>query len=228
LLGDRRVEVVGVINKDPVDRHGGRLERVRDWSSYDLVVTDDEDPAWVAGKAASAGISCVIWVEVDVSHMVHGADAIVLYGANLASGVAPCLASHEVARAGAVSRVTIAWTEPGSPLRSGEAIAFPDPIGGRWGRRHGPNALVAPVSGEWAGAMAKVTSSESGDPVTRIVGVADLATHLEALALAAGALAVGAGAYPAGFRLPADAAEVYLAEALGAGLDVAAYSMTGT
>ena len=61
--------------------------------------------------------------------------------------------------------------------------------------------------------------------MTRIVGVADLAPHLEALALAAGALAVGAGSYPPGTRSPADAAEAYLTEALEAGLDVAAYAI---
>ena len=86
---------------------------------------------------------------------------------------------------------------------------------------------MAPVAGDWAGAMAKITSRGSGDRVTRIVGVADLAPHIEAIALAAGALAVGGGAFRPGLRQPADAAEAYLAEALGVGLDVAAYTMTG-
>jgi hypothetical protein len=75
--------------------------------------------------------------------------------------------------------------------------------------------------------MAKVRSAEGDREVTRIVGVADLAPHLEAIALAAGALAIGAGAFPAGgVRRPPDAAESYLAEALGTGLDVAAYTLS--
>lgn len=227
LLGDRRVEVVGLIDKDPVGSQGGRLERARDWSAYDLVVTDDDEPGWVAVKAAAADASCVTWVETDISGVSpYGLGVVVLSGANLASGIAPCLASHEVARAAPASDVTVAWTEPGSPLRSGEPLAFPDPVGGHWGRRERPNVFVAPVPGDWAGAMAKVTSRGSGDQFTRIVGVADLAPHLEAIALATGALAVGAGVFPPGLRQPADAAEAYLAEALGLGLDVAAYSLT--
>ena len=226
LLGDRRVEVVGLIDKRPTDDHDGRLERVGDLTAYDLVVTDDAEPNWIVAKAVAAGTSCVTWMDGDGSGFrSSAAEVVVLSGANLASGIAPCLASHEVARASSVSEITEAWTEPGSPLRSGEPLAFPDPVGGRWGRRHRPNAFVAPVHGDWAGAMVKVTSHEADHRATRIVGVADLAPHLEAIALAAGALAVGAGAFHPGLGQPADAAEAYLAEALGVGLDVAAYSM---
>ena len=57
----------------------------------------------------------------------------------------------------------------------------------------------------------------------RVVGVADYAAHLEALALAAGVMAIDL--YSPGAHRPAYAAEVYLAKALDAGLDVAAYSM---
>ena len=227
LLGDRRVEVVGLIDRSPTDDHDGRLERVDDWAAYDLVLTDDTAPKWVVARAAAAGMSCVTWMDGDDDGVpTPGAGIVVLCGANLASGIAPCLASHEVARAGSVSEITVAWTEPGSPLRSGEPLAFPDPVGGRWGRRQRPNAFVAPVPGDWAGAMVKITFSEPDNRSTRIVGVADLAPHLEAIALAAGALAVGSGAFQPGLRRPADAAEAYLAAALGVGLDVAAYSIS--
>jgi hypothetical protein len=84
---------------------------------------------------------------------------------------------------------------------------------------------VAPVAGEWAGAIATVASSTDGRRLSRIVGVADQAPHLEALALAAGALSVGEGAYPPGVHRPDDAPEHYLAEALQAGLDVAAHTL---
>lgn len=226
LLGDRRVEALGLVDKDPTDRDDGRLERAYDLARYDLVVTDSEEPGGIIARALAAGISSVVWVEPEPETLESPPDRVVLTGANLASGVAPCLASHEVARVSSVSRVTIAWTEPGSQLRSGEPLAFPDPVGGLWGRPHGPNAFVAPVSGEWAGAMATVTSGEAGAAATRIVGVSDLAPHLEAISLAAGAMAVGAGAFPPGVRMPPDAAEAFLAEALGVGLDVAAYTMT--
>lgn len=227
LLGDRRVEVLGIVDRDPSTR-SDRIERAFDLAEYDLVVTDDTDPQPIIARAAAAGNACVVWVEPD--DMAFGPEppaSTLLVGSNLATGLAPCLASHEVARAGSESTVSIAWTEPGTPLRTGKALAFPDPIGGRWGRRdhRGRNAFVAPVTGDWAGAMAMVTSAGGDGTLTRIVGVADLAPHLEGIALAAGALTVGSGAYTPGLHLPVDASAAYLAEALKAGLDVAAHSM---
>ena len=227
LLGDPRVEALGVVDREPADPGDDRVEKVADWSSYDLVVTDALEPAPIVNRAVVAGTSCVVWVEADVGEG-EGEGAVILTGANLASGIAPCLASHEIARSSQVDTVVVAWTEPGTPLRSGEPLAFPDPIGGRWGRSQGSNEYVAPVTGDWAGAMAKVTSRADGATTTRIVGVADLAPHLEALALAAGTLAVGAGSYQQGLRRATDSAEDFLAEALAAGLDVAAYTLTGT
>lgn len=226
ILGDRRVELVGVVDRTPSDSRGGRVVRVDDLSGYDVLVTDDRDPLPYLRRALDAGVPCAIWVEPDPTSIEPGG-LTVLVGANLASGIAPCLASHEVARLGKDSTAVVAWTEPGSPLRSGEPLAFPDPVGGRWGRRvqRGDDSLfVAPIDGEWAGALARVTAPGPDGP-TRIVGVSDLAPHLEALALAAGTLAVASGAYPPGVAAPVDAAEAYLAEALGAGLDVAAYTL---
>ena len=229
LLGDRRVETVGLVDKQPTDDYGGRVRRVRDWSTYDLAITDSEEPASFVNKSAASGVSCVVWVQIASSDaQILPTDITVLSGANLAAGIAPALASHEIARAEEVTELTIAWTEPGSPLRSGEPIAFPDPVGGRWGRRQAPGRLVAPIAGDWAAAMAEVTSSRDDDGATRIVGVSDHAPHLEAIALAAGALAVGSGAYTAGYRQPGDAGEAFLAEALGVGLDVAAYTINGS
>jgi hypothetical protein len=121
----------------------------------------------------------------------------------------------------------VAWTEPGKPLRRGEAIPFPEPVGSRWGRPRPADrwrAFAAPVGGEWAAAMARVTSATEAGVITRIVGVADLATHLEALALAAGTLAVARNAYPSGLQRADAAAVAFLAEALNAGLGVATYS----
>ena len=106
--------------------------------------------------------------------------------------------------------VSIAWTEPGTPLRRGEAVPFPDPVGARWARRTtvaDREVLVAPIVGEWAAAIARVTSATGSGVVTRIVGVADMAPHLEAIALASGAIAAARGNYPLGATVPEDAAE---------------------
>jgi hypothetical protein len=73
--------------------------------------------------------------------------------------------------------------------------------------------------------MAKVTGGSPSGVVTRIVGVADLAVHLEALAFAAGAMLVPSCS-PGAVR-PADNAEIYLVNALDIGLDVAAHTHHG-
>ncbi len=71
--------------------------------------------------------------------------------------------------------------------------------------------------------MARVTSATEGGVVTRVVGVADHAAHLEALALAAGVISFEV--FSPGAHRPAHAAEIYLSAALQAGLDVASYSL---
>lgn len=71
--------------------------------------------------------------------------------------------------------------------------------------------------------MARVTAATDDGVITRVVGVADFAGHLEAIALAAGAVAAARGAYPQGIVTADEAAGSYLAAALAAGLDIAAY-----
>ncbi len=232
LLGEPGLEALGLVARAPRD-DDARLERATEVADYDLLVSDDtEEPVVVVRTALAAGIDCVIFADGQGFDEEYGprfasADRTLLIGANLASGIAPALASHETARGGEILEVGVAWTEPGSPLRRGEPIPFPDPVGARWARpsptEPGYAAFVAPVLGPWAGAIARVTSASAGGVVTRIVGVADLAAHLEALALAAAALAIDA--YAPGAHRPAWAAESYLAAALRAGLDVAAYSL---
>jgi hypothetical protein len=68
-----------------------------------------------------------------------------------------------------------------------------------------------------------VTGRSGGRTVERIVGIADQRDHLDAIALAAGAIAVAAGSFSAGVHAPADAATEYLAAALGVGLGVAVH-----
>jgi len=133
-----------------------------------------------------------------------------------------------VARGGEVFDVVTAWTEPGKPLRRGEGVQFPEPVGARWARpssRARPNALVSPIEGEWAAGLARVTSAGTSGVSTRVVGVADNALHLESLALASAALAVASSAYPPGLHHADASAERFLNRALGAGLDVAAYTV---
>ena len=230
LLAERSLTALGLIDKHPTEPDD-RLEHVEVLATYDALVTDSESPHPQIEAALSAGISCVIWSDANGAAAEYGeafteADLRLLTGCNLGSGIAPSLTAHEVAETETVLDVTTAWTEPGTPRRRGAAIPFPEPTGSRWAEpRETPytdRAFVARVAGPWAGAMARVTGATPAGVVTRIVGVSDLAVHLEALALAAGAIVHRH--YEPGANRPADRADDYLSKALDVGLDVAAHT----
>lgn len=231
LLAEKSLTSLGLIGLEPRGKDA-RVHQVVDLGDYDVILTDATDAAELVETALDSGVSCVVWGDGDDLRAEYGSDLAnagitLLTGANVASGLAPSLAAHETARGGEVMEVSIAWTEPGTPLRRGEAIPFPDPVGPRWARKRdnelGYKAYAAPITGKWAGALARVTSAASEGVVMRVVGIADQANHLEALALAAGVLAIDL--YSPGVHRPADAAEIYLAKALDAGLGVASYTI---
>ena len=214
--------------------HGGshvadrRTIAIRELTGFDILVTDDVDAASAfAGIALDDGLDCVVSaaaVDADLDQRYAAAARTLLVDSGSVSSIAACLASHEVARTDGVAAVTMAWTVPGKPLHRGQAIAFPDPVGGRWGRRVGrsPEQIEVPVEGEWAGASVTVLGRVAGESTRRVVGVADHRGHLEGIALAAGALAILAGGFGSGLHRPGDAPEAYLAAALRVGLGVAA------
>jgi hypothetical protein len=220
LLAERDLESLGLVDRSPTSRDP-RVHRATNLSSYDVVFSDEtEEPASIAQRAEAAGVSCVLWHDGPVP---WASPETLVVGANLGSGIAPALASHEAAVVGGVRRLTIAWTEPGRPLQRGIAAPFPDPVGSLWSEERsngtGVRRLAAPVAGDWAGALVMV-----GDPPDRIVGVADAANHLEAIALAAGAATVARGRYPGGSVPVEAAAEDYLLAAIAMGLEVAGFA----
>lgn len=231
LLAERGLTSLGLIGRSPRGQDP-RVHAATDLTQYDVVMTDAPDPAELVESALEAGVSCVVWddgeaLDDEYSSSFLDSGITLLTGANVASGLAPSLAAHETARGGEVMELSIAWTEPGTPLRRGEAIPFPDPVGPRWAAERPTDrpykAYAAPVTGNWAGALARVTSAGTDGVVMRVVGVADQAGHLEALALAAGVLAIDL--YAPGAHRPDSASEIYLAKALDAGLGVATYTM---
>jgi hypothetical protein len=233
LLAERSLTALGLVDQTPTERDS-RLERAEVLATYDALVTDAAEPEDDIAMALTAGIDCVVWVDADDATAAYDdrfsdAGLRLLTGCNLASGIAPSLIAHEVAATDNVLETMIAWTEPGSPRRRGKAIAFPDPIGSRWGEERptpfADRCYVARVGGEWAAATAQVTGASETGVLTRIVGISDLAVHLEALALAAGATVIGQ--YPVGASRPIDLSERYLARLLDAGLDVAAHTLHG-
>lgn len=217
LLGEPTLERLGVLNR-PVDGREGRLRRIDSLTGFDVAVTDDPDIE-IAPQAIAAGIPLVVWVDAD-DLKTSSATAPVMTGANLATGVARALGARERS----ADNVVVAWTEPGKSLRSGEPITFPDPVGARYGRVRTTSdswtEIVVPVPDEWAGVVVRATT----EGITRILGIADTANHLEALALAAGAITIAGDDLPAGRVRPEDTADDYLLAALRAGLDVASFT----
>ncbi len=220
-----------------------RTTAIRRLTGYSPLVTDAPDARSFALIAAEEGVSCVVTGQPRIDRRLTRAfldkGLTLLVACDLANGIAETLASHELASTDHDSAMTIAWTTEGRPLRRGEPIPFPDPVGPRWASRLGrarrfrkpPGIQIsrfeAPVQGEWAGAVVKVTGERRGRPVEQIVGVADQVAHLGAIALAAGAIAVAQGSYPPGIHRPAVAAEAYLGTALRIGLGVASHTIGG-
>ena len=221
LLGEAKLETLGIVGQ-PVSDRDPRLRRIDDLEGFDVVVTDDPELG-IARRAMASGVPIVAWIDGD--DLAPESPAIpFMTGANLATGIAHALAVREMASIGQPISTLIAWTEPGTQLRSGEPVSFPDPVGARWGRiryRHGiTTELVVPVAGEWAGTVVRVSDEQH----TRILGIADLATHLEALALTAGAVMVASGPVQPGLVRPADYADEYLLAALRVGLEIASFT----
>ena len=242
LLAERDLTELGFYRRSfphPDDR---RARSIPDLSGSDVVVTDETShPEHIAQEAAVAGTHCVLWSDLwmdrsmaaELDELFTQAGLTLLVGASLGTGIGSALAAHEITRTDEALELTTAWTVPGRKLRKGEPLPFPKPIGPLWGRevfdedipRTVPSrTFVAPIPGDWGGAMARLTGALDDGIAQRVVGVADHAGHLEGLAIAAGTLAVAAGAFPPGLQWAGAAAEAYLERALEAGLTVATYT----
>ena len=221
LLGEPDLEMLGIVRRDVKDRDR-RLNRVDTVTEFDAVVTDDPDSTILA-EAVAAGIPCVLWADT-VDTAVSISSVAVLTGSNLVSGIGRSLAERET---NDDAQLLYAWTEPGKPMRSGEPVSFPDPVGPRWGTRRAMTnrrlEVAAPVPDEWAGIVVRSTT----DSQVRTLGIADLATHLEAIALASGAVIAAQGLVPPGIHGPEEAADAYLEAALLIGLDIASFASAG-
>lgn len=223
LLGEPDLTFLGVVRREVKD-HDVRLGQINDLSGFDAVVTDDPESAILA-EAVTFGVPCVLWAD-GFPDSDEAGDIPVLHGSNLVAGIGRSLAQREAEIAGPAADILLAWTEPGKPIRRGEPITFPEPVGARWGARRAMTnrrvEIAAPVGGEWAGVVVQTTTNEE----RRILGIADLAPHLEAIALAAGGVAAASGLVPPGVHRPEELADDYLLAALRIGLDIASFTST--
>jgi hypothetical protein len=223
LLAERTLTALGIYGGGSLasDRRALRISALE---GFDLLVTDDPNPAPLAAIAIEDGLSCVVAGEVPaaVAERFATAGRTLLTSAGL-RGLAMTLAAHESAGMQDPVRTTVAWTIQGKALRRGLAVGFPDPVGARWGRAVA-GGIEVPVGGSWAAASVNLTGRLDGKTVERLVGVADQRDHLGGIALAAGAIAVASGAFGPGGHIPSGAATAYLGAALGVGLGVAVHT----
>lgn len=239
LLAEPDLSALGIYGHRGRGTEDRRSMAITDLAGFAVLASDDRTaPLDLAALAAADGLSCVLAADVDPPASLAGSFAgqglTLLAGACL-PGLAEALRFHGAALLDDPSEAVVAWTTEGRPLRFGEAVPFPSPLGARWGRRlpareGDPPWLVrleVPVEGPWAGALARVAGTTAGRAAQRLVAVADHRHHLEALALAAGALAIARGHLPGGWCRPSHGAEGYLAEAARLGLALAGLEATG-
>jgi len=217
-LGDSRCERLVMINAGWIPRDD-RVVHTRKFSDVDVVVSDGTTPLTsLIGRSSVVTAPLVFWPDVPTSE--YGAASIpVIVGANVGSTLADALLTHPSSLPVPEDTVRVAWTEPGTPHRNGAPIAFPDPIGMAWSDERASGRFVALRDDEWGGA----TTIVEGPSGQRIVGVADLSVHLEALTLASVAFSAAAGSFEPGIQSTATARGAILVEARNLELDIAVW-----
>ncbi|MGI9584821.1 MAG: hypothetical protein ACR2N7_04460 [Acidimicrobiia bacterium] len=221
LLGDSTTDFVGLWNA-PEASSRARSGPVDDVAGFDVVVSDRmSNFEELLARCSVAGVPLVLWTDGSDLHSGPAA-APVVKGANMSLGLSEALSHYPSAERSAADSVVVGWTEVGKPHGSGTAIPFPDPVGMSWGTERSTNRFVALREDEWAG----VSVTVEGKAGKRIVGVADLSNHLEALTLAAAALAASEGAYEDRIQMASAAGEQLLNKLLHLELDVAVWRST--
>lgn len=224
LLAEGELEALGLVGRKPASDRDPRVHPVRHLDGWDLLVSD--------ALPTRRDLPVPTVIAPDRSR-TDGPRNGLLAGCNLASGLGAALAAHQASLAGEPLEVLVAWTEQGSPLRRGEPLPFPDPVGPHWGSPEDPLPWVPPTGvvrllsaraeGRWAGVIARVTSAGAEGVTARTLGVSDERSHLEAIALAAGALTAYEVGLEGSLRWPWDYGSRYLDRALRVGLEVASF-----
>ena len=218
LFAEQGVSHIGFMQSG-MPRLGKRTAAAEDLETYDVILSTGETAATdLIARASVLGVPLVLWHDEPGLHRGPSTMPVVT-SANLGSGLAPSLVHHPSAAVTSSDTVTIAWTEPGRPLRKGEAVTFPDPVGPTWAEKRGNGHLVARTPDEWSGAIVTVR----GPGGERIVGVSDLGTHLEALTLASVALLTAGGTYGPSIGDASERGGELLEKAMEMELDVAVW-----
>lgn len=220
MLGEPSVSFLGVLAGGVPNR--ARTGPVEDLDSFDVLVSDGTSEFHsLVGRSSVAGIPLVLWREIDPT-LDGSSQAPVIYGANVANALTAALTTHPDVAITPSDSVRIGWTEPGAPMRRGEPIPFPEPVGSSWAKRRKSGQFVAFREDEWGGAVVDV----EGDAGRRIVGVADHSAYIEAITLAAVGLLAAEGAYGPRIQNTAQHPAQLLAKVTELELEVAVWRST--
>jgi hypothetical protein len=218
LFAERSVSHIGFMQSG-MPRLGKRTTEADDLETYDVILSTGETAVTdLLARASVLGVPLVLWHDEPDLHRGPSTMPVVA-SANVGSALAPSLVHHPSAGVTRSDTITIAWTEPGRPLRKGEAVTFPDPVGHVWAKERGDGNLVARTADDWSGAVATVR----GPGGERIVGISDLGTHLEALTLASVSLLTAGGIYGPTIGDASERGAELLAKAMEMELDVAVW-----
>lgn len=195
------------------------MVRTKNLASVDVVVADGTTPlVSLIGRASVAGVPLVVWSDAPESDLGPSSFPVIV-GANVGSALAEALVTHPSLQPDDSDFVQVAWTESGEPLTRGTAIPFPEPVGMAWAEERSAGRFVAYRNDDWGAASAIVEDSAG----RRIVGVADLVPHLEAITLVAVAFAAANASFDAGIQRASNAAEAVLTEVRNLELDLAVW-----
>ena len=239
LLAEPGLEALGIYGRRTPATEEPRAMAVTDLAGFAVLASDDVlAPLDLAAIAVADGLSCVLAADVSPGEELAARFAsrglCLLVAASL-PGLAEALAHRAAADGPPPGELLLAWTRPGKAGRREVAVPFPGPVGARWGARLAPrpgdpattSRVEVPLEGPWGGALARASWGKGRRREERLVAVADDRRHLEAIALAAGALALARGAPPPGACRPGDLGAAYLAACLGVGLEVAGLGRLG-
>lgn len=215
---------IGLFGEAPARPRTHRVSTLAAWEVLAVsAVTDETRPA--VDEALEQGLPLV--VGADLPRDYDAGDGVVVEGARTGAGLATALALSMVGTSRPPLESRLAWTTPGEPLGAGVAVTFPQPVGALWAGRvdsrlpwPSVTCLAAPDDSPWKGVAIRLVD-DRGEVRTR--GIADQGGFLDAICLAAAALAAALGAYPPGVSGPGDPEGRFMKQARAAGLAVASF-----
>ena len=224
LLAEAEVEV-GLFDDDATNLRVQQVDAITDW---DVLLVDELTitSRVIVEQAMEAGLPVVLGEERPAfddspSPMVVGAKT----GARLAMALAESQRDLDVMEA------QLAWTESGTPLGDGVAVTFPDPVGALWADTADvpdgsmpARGLVAPTKGDFRAVVARVTCATDSGVEQRILGVADDAKFMDAVAMGAAGLTAAKGGYKPGIGGPGDTDGIFLRQLEESGLHIARFT----